>query len=165
MGRQGVEFAMEMPASAAEREVALPIAADGGVRHAPSWRGVGRVVAVPVAALVALAVHRWVPDRTDRGLIATTQTYPTLLWALVVLGVLAAVAQGVWGGVRRFLEGKAPLLAAGMLVVCLWELITLKWGLLPLMYFPAPETILTTLIDDRRGLFDSYWHSLFLLLR
>ena len=161
-------MAVEMPV-AAERELEAPAAAAAAAasvvaRPGLSWRAAARVVAVPVAALVALAMHRWVPDRTDRGLASTTQTYPTLLWALVIIGLAAGVVRPLWGGLRRFVDDKGPLVAAGILVVCAWELITLKLGLLPLMYFPAPETILTTLIDDRRALFDSTWHSLFLLL-
>jgi NitT/TauT family transport system permease protein len=36
--------------------------------------------------------------------------------------------------------------------------------LLPPMYFPGPQRVLQTLIDDRGQLFDSTWHSLALLL-
>jgi NitT/TauT family transport system permease protein len=163
MSRQGVELAVEMPV-AAEREVESSPPTGVAARAGLSWWAVARVVAVPAAALLALAVHRWAPDRTDRGLATYTQSYPTLLWVLVILGMAAAVGRQFWGGLRRFVDEKGPLVTAVILTVCAWEVVTLKLGLLPLVYFPAPESILMTLIDDRRALFESTWHSLFLLL-
>jgi NitT/TauT family transport system permease protein len=57
-----------------------------------------------------------------------------------------------------------PILAAAILLLCAWELITgvLHW--LPLPYFPAPPAVLQSMINDRALLFDSTWHSLLLLL-
>ena len=151
MSQQSVELAVEMPAAS---EAVLGRAP--GAERARA-RELIATIAIPAAAVIALAVHRWTPDRADRGLATRTYAYPAVLWALMVMGIVALTA-------RRWARERGPLLAAGIFAICIWELITLKLGLLPLMYFPAPETVLMTLIDDRRQLFDSTWHSLLLLL-
>src|SRR5207247_3734593 len=48
--------------------------------------------------------------------------------------------------------------------LALWEAITsgLRW--LPMPYFPGPGGVLQSMIDDRKLLFDSTWHSLVLLI-
>jgi len=56
------------------------------------------------------------------------------------------------------------LLSAAILVLCAWQLITLKFALLPLPYFPGPELVLQSVVNDWRLLLDCTWHSLFLLL-
>jgi NitT/TauT family transport system permease protein len=57
-----------------------------------------------------------------------------------------------------------PIIAAGVLSLCLWEAITSGFRLLPLPYFPSPAGVLQSLVNDRALLFDSTWHSLLLLL-
>jgi NitT/TauT family transport system permease protein len=57
-----------------------------------------------------------------------------------------------------------PILAAAVLLLCLWEGITSGFRLLPLPYFPGPAAVLQNLLNDRALLFDSTWHSLVLLL-
>ena len=53
-----------------------------------------------------------------------------------------------------------------------WDLITLKLALMPLPYFPGPDAVLQTLVDDwasagrgQPGLAECMWHSLLLLLQ
>jgi NitT/TauT family transport system permease protein len=116
---------------------------------------------IPAAAILALASHYGLKDG---ALSPVTHSYPTLLLALLIAGVLAAAAQPFWPGMRRWLPTSAPLLAASIVVMAAWETITLKLALLPIMYFPPPERVIQTLLDDRGQLFDSTWHSLFLLL-
>ena len=159
MSRQVMEMAVEMPQDVAgPGERAGVVAARRGGRGARAWV---RVLGLPVAAGVALLVHQVFPNQGPR---VTTHSYPTVLAALLVVGLVGAVAQAIWPAARRVVEHNAPLLAAGVLTVCLWDVITVKLALLPLMYFPGPETILQTLVDDRKQLFDSTWHSLTLLL-
>src|SRR5438046_7426793 len=57
-----------------------------------------------------------------------------------------------------------PIFTAAILLICVWDLITLGFQLLPLPYFPGPATVLRSLISDRALLLDSTWHSLVLLL-
>src|SRR5437763_2576500 len=49
-------------------------------------------------------------------------------------------------------------------LVCVWDIITLGFLMLPLPYFPGPSAVLRSLINDRALLLDSTWHSLVLLL-
>ncbi|MBV9274753.1 MAG: ABC transporter permease subunit [Verrucomicrobia bacterium] len=62
------------------------------------------------------------------------------------------------------MQTMSPLLAAAVLFLACWELITsvLRW--LPLPYFPGPAAVLRSLVNDWEVLFDSTWHSLVLLL-
>jgi NitT/TauT family transport system permease protein len=62
------------------------------------------------------------------------------------------------------MRGKCPIIAAAILTLCFWELITSGWRWLPLPYFPGPAGVLRSMMDDRRLLFDSTWHSLILLM-
>jgi NitT/TauT family transport system permease protein len=64
------------------------------------------------------------------------------------------------------------VLAAGVLLLCAWDLITLKLNLMPLPYFPGPDAVIRTLVDDwasvgrgRPGLAECMWASLLLLLK
>jgi len=159
MSRELMEMAVEAPPGIAGEAGAVTPA--GKAREGRSAREWARVLALPAATVIALGVHQGLPNQGPK---VTTHSYPMLLVALLIVGLAGAVAQAIWPVARRVVEDKAPLLAAGVLLVCAWELITVKMGLLPLMYFPAPETILQSLIDDRKQLFDSTWHSLSLLL-
>jgi NitT/TauT family transport system permease protein len=57
-----------------------------------------------------------------------------------------------------------PIIAAVVLLLTFWEVITSGLRLLPMPYFPAPAGVLQSLVNDREPLFDSTWHSLILLL-
>jgi NitT/TauT family transport system permease protein len=140
---------------AAERTISVSAASGFAARDLVS------TLSFPAAALAALAVHFGL---LDRGLKPGTHAYPTLLGGLLVLGFVAAIARALSPAMRRWIDARAPLVAAGTATLCAWELVTIKLGLLPLMYFPPPETVLQTLLDDRRQLLDSTWHSLVLLL-
>jgi NitT/TauT family transport system permease protein len=119
------------------------------------------VLAVPVAALVALAVHSKVSKNEPQ---ADTQSYFVFLGLILALSLAAALVQRFWPGLRRWLSEMAPILAAAVLSLCAWEVITSGLRLLPLPYFPSPAGVLQSLINDRALLFDSTWHSLLLLM-
>ena len=159
MSQQGIELVVQTSADSPPR-ISTRRAVTRTNRTSSSLRGAG-ILALPLAALLALAVHIWVPNSAPAQ---NTRSYPTLLIALLVIGLLTAIPVPLWPGARSWLRGIAPIVAAGTLTMCAWELITIKLGLLPLMYFPPPENVLQTLVDDRRQLFDSTWHSLLLLI-
>jgi NitT/TauT family transport system permease protein len=56
-----------------------------------------------------------------------------------------------------------PVFTAAILLLCIWDVITLGFRLLPMPYFPGPSAVLRSLINDRFLLLDSAWHSLALL--
>ena len=57
-----------------------------------------------------------------------------------------------------------PIFTAAILLLAVWDMVTLGFHLLPLPYFPGPAAVLRSLISDRALLLDSTWHSLVLLL-
>jgi NitT/TauT family transport system permease protein len=57
-----------------------------------------------------------------------------------------------------------PILGAAVLCASAWEFATTCMAWMPLPYFPGPESVLGSLVKDRALIFDSTWHSLFLLL-
>jgi NitT/TauT family transport system permease protein len=123
---------------------------------------------------------------------STDQTglYPRILLVIIGLNVLLGLTQRLWrpvethwrrpwrlpyavlSNVLHWCVANAPILAAGILVFCAWDLITLKFALMPLPYFPGPDAVLQTLVDDwasfsrgQPGLAECMWHSLLLLAR
>ncbi len=116
------------------------------------------ILPVPVATLVALAVHLYLPNNE---LPNEAHLYSAISWRRSRRGSVAAVmVQFVWPRLRRWMWNMCPIFAAAILTLCLWELITgvLHW--LPLPYFPAPAGVLQSMVNDRALLFDSTWHSL-----
>ena len=123
-------------------------------------RAIIGTISVPVAAGVALGVHRFVPNVEPTP---DTSYYTKLLMIVGALGVVGVVLRFVWAGSREWIADRAPLVAAATLAVCAWDCITLKAELLPLPYFPSPEKILADLVADRAPLFEATWRSLLLL--
>jgi len=119
------------------------------------------ILPVPMATLAALGVHLCLPNNE---LPNEARLYSQFLGGVLAAALVAAVIQFIWPGLRRWMRNMCPIVAAAILTMCLWELITgvLRW--LPLPYFPAPAAVLQSMVDDRALLFDSTWHSLLLLL-
>ncbi len=122
------------------------------------WR---QTLALPLAAAAALALHLGVAADEPAG---ETRTYSLLLGGLAVAGTLLFAWQFRSEAVRRWLCGKGPVLAAGIVLLAILELVTTGFRLLPLPYFPSPARVLQSMVDDRAMLWTSTWHSLFLLL-
>ena len=134
------------PAAAARRGPAAP------------WR---TLLALPLATTAALAVHFFASLNEAP---ANTSAYTILLSAILGAAVATAALQVVWTGLRAWMRETCPILAAAVVLLAGWELITsgLRW--LPMPYFPGPEGVLQSLLADRELIFDSTWHSLLLLL-
>jgi NitT/TauT family transport system permease protein len=151
--------------SPAEAQPSAPVHAPS-LAYAPSasptsGRALLPAFFMPIAAAVALAVHYFLPDSEPTP---TTNFYRNLLVILFFATLAPAILQLFSLPVRRWLSTKAPLFTVAILLLCAWQLITLKLALLPLPYFPSPELVFQALVEDRRLLFDCTWHSLFLLL-
>jgi len=117
--------------------------------------------ATPLATVIALAVHLMVSKGEPA---ADTRSYSVFLGIIFAASLVAAAVQPLWPGLRRRMAHLCPILAAAVLLLCLWEGITSGFRLLPLPYFPGPAGVLQNLLNDRALLFDSTWHSLVLLL-
>jgi NitT/TauT family transport system permease protein len=119
------------------------------------------LLALPAAATVALIVHLLLA-KNEAPL--ESSSYTRFLVTFLVIEVVATAIQSRWSRLRKALLRVRPLFTAGLLLVCLWEIITAGLHLLPLPYFPGPASVMQSMINDRALLFDSTWHSLALLL-
>ena len=119
------------------------------------------VLAIPVGACGALAIHYLVPKGEP---VPTSNYYPTLLFVMLGFGVVGAAVYPFWEGLRKWMRHMCPILGVATLSAGLWELCTCCFALMPLPYFPGPEAVFSSIINDGGLIFDSTWHSLFLLL-
>ncbi|HMJ65276.1 MAG TPA: ABC transporter permease subunit [Candidatus Binatia bacterium] len=118
------------------------------------------LLTVPAATIVALVVHLIVARNEP---VTETRSYTLFLASVLGAAVIAAGVQPFWPGLRRWMAHMCPIIAATVLLLCVWEVITSGFRWLPLPYFPSPAGVLQSLWNDRQLLFDSTWHSLLLL--
>jgi NitT/TauT family transport system permease protein len=118
------------------------------------------LLAVPVGACIALAIHFFVPKKE---VVPPTHYYPLVLSVILGLGVLGAVLYPFFAGLRKRMRHMCPILGVATMTAGMWELVTSCLGLLPLPYFPGPEGVFGSMVSDYKLLFDSTWHSLVLL--
>jgi NitT/TauT family transport system permease protein len=137
-------------------------------REGKRWR---TWLPVPVANLICLGTHGFIsrnepPIKTHLWWlhVELPSPYFIFLWSFLVVALLLALAQLWLPVLRGRMRHTGPIFAAALLLLCIWEVITSGFRLLPLPYFPSPANVFQSLIDDRALLFDSTWHSLVLLL-
>jgi NitT/TauT family transport system permease protein len=125
------------------------------------FRGVIAILSPVAMTAIAWLVHRYLPN--PRSSLPTT-LYPLVLQCLLAASLVLAVVPFLWSGSRPWMRHHGPLFAGGVLILCLWDLITFKWAWLPRHYFPSPDMVLHGLVEDRAILIASTYHSLRLLL-
>jgi NitT/TauT family transport system permease protein len=121
----------------------------------------GTLLAVPVATGIAIGTHVFV---SKEQLPVEVQSYTTFLGIILGLAVVAGVVQAFWPALRRWMLHMCPILAGAIVLLVVWEVITVGLRLLPMPYFPGPAGVLHAVIGDRAMIADSAWHSLRLLL-
>jgi len=121
----------------------------------------GKLLVLPIAIGIALGVHVLV---STKELPTEVRSYTILLGSFLGLVLVALVGQGFWPALRRWMLHMGPIMAGAIALLIVWEIITAGLRLLPMPYFPSPAGVLQSLIDDRRMILDSTWHSLQLLL-
>jgi NitT/TauT family transport system permease protein len=87
-------------------------------------------------------------------------------WAVILFPILySAAVSGAYfkKSLRHWLVENAPLLSAFVGLLTVWDVVTLKFALLPLPYFPSPGVVLAALITERETLLISVLYSLRLL--
>jgi len=117
--------------------------------------------AVPLAALVVLAIHLLFSKHAPA---VETHSYKLLIYEIIGVSIVLNIAQRFWMPLRSWMRHMCPIFTAAILLLGLWDVVTLGFQLLPLPYFPGPAAILRSLISDRAVLLDSTLHSLALLL-
>ena len=122
------------------------------------WRA---QLAVPLAALVALAIHLLFSKSAPA---IETHSYTLFTCEIVAVSIVLAITQRFWTPLRSWMRHMCPIFTAAILSLGVWDVITFGFRLLPMPYFPGPAAVLRSLISDRALLLDSTWHSLALLL-
>src|SRR3989454_3183169 len=116
---------------------------------------------VPVTAALALGIHFFVAKNEPPN---ENRTYTIVLGSFLAGAIVAAIMQRWWPALQTRMRRFRPLFTVGVLLLCVWEIITSGFRMLPLPYFPSPAGVVQSMINDRGLLFDSTWHSLVLLL-
>jgi NitT/TauT family transport system permease protein len=119
------------------------------------------LLAMPIAATVSLVVHLVV---STKELPVETKSYTILLSAILAGSILLSITQPLWAGLRRWINDLGPIIAATLVLLCIWEVITSGFRVLPMPYFPSPAGVLQSLINDRDLIWESTWNSLILLV-
>jgi NitT/TauT family transport system permease protein len=144
---------------AAIAPVAPAVAAEGASRE---WLPPLPIfLTFPIAAAAALALHLAISGNEpaiDRKVY--TEFLGGVLGASVAIAAIAAFVPRTKSWLRRM----GPIFAAGLALLCIWQVITSGLHWLPMPYFPPPSGVLQSFIYDRALIFDSTWHSLILLL-
>ena len=122
------------------------------------WR---TMLAVPLAAALAFAVHVLIAKQEPP---LERHSYRLLFIEVIGVSIVLALLRRFSPRLRRWMANMWPIFTAAIVALCVWDLITLGFRLLPLPYFPGPAAVLRSLINDRFLLLDSTWHSLALLL-
>jgi NitT/TauT family transport system permease protein len=122
----------------------------------------------PAAALLALLLHLGLPNHQSP---LPTHAYPVFLaWVLGITLLAAACMLGfpfLYPAAQRRLaamRSMGPLVAVGILLLAVWDLVTLKFALLPLPHFPGPDMVFQSFLEDWSELANCAWHSLILLM-
>jgi NitT/TauT family transport system permease protein len=124
--------------------------------------GGGRLRLWLPAALLSIfwAVHRYIPNKqTFLG----GNSFDRFLLGLLVLYIVLLAGSARREEFRQKIESRAPFFSAGLVLLLFLELVTLKFSLLPLPYFPSPGAIFNVLINDWQLLLVSTLYSLRLL--
>jgi len=124
-----------------------------------NWRTI-----VPLAALgVILTLHLLIP--TNPAYRPKVLPWFSLFLIILIAAFTVLPVIGVFNaGLRRRLAFKSPFLGVGFLILGLYNLITIKWNLIPSLYFPAPERIIGVFVKDWLFILQCLIYSLRLLL-
>jgi NitT/TauT family transport system permease protein len=124
-----------------------------------NWRTI-----IPLVTLgIVLALHLLIPTHTDYRPKALPWFSRFLIVFIAVFAVLS-ITSVFSARLRKRLAFKSPFFGVGFLLLGLYDLITIKWNLIPSLYFPAPERIIGVFINDWLFLLQCLAYSLRLLL-
>src|SRR5207253_11386893 len=96
------------------------------------WRA---QLAVPLAALVALAIHLLFSKSAPA---VETHSYALFFYEIVGVSAVLAIAQRFWMPLRSWMRHMCPIFTAAILSLGLWDIVTFGFRLLPMPYFPGP---------------------------
>ena len=116
-----------------------------------------------LGVIIALAVHNLIPNSSLHP-VAKVSYYNRLLLILLALASIFFILSFFVKKLRSSLEYKGPFLlgTAGLVIVI--NLITAKFALLPVIFFPSFDNILAVFIEQTALLGKCIWYSFRLLL-
>lgn len=114
-----------------------------------------------VVLLVDLFLHIALPNRQT---LIVTNIYTIVLSGIIIIFLVITSISIRNKALGVSISHKAPLFTAGFLFLGLWDLVTLKFKLLSLPYFPGPDKVLNSLITDWQTLLTCTAYSLRLLI-
>lgn len=123
--------------------------------------GVIPILSLPVITLVATGVHWWIAQKTRFPV--DSRSYFVFLGIVLALSVITATAQLWWKPLNRLARERFPILAAFVGLLTVWQIATSGFRWFPMPYFPGPEGVLQSMINDRSALLVSAWSSFLLL--
>ena len=138
-----------------ESEVGRPVVT--GVQKIPLFAP----LVLPGFILLALIVQKLWAGREGA---VEAASYTRLIIICLGLAIAVAAFQFFYQPAREKIGHAFPIMAGFVGLIVLWQVITTGLSLLPLPYFPGPSRVWQSLLDDHALLFDSTWHSLFLLI-
>lgn len=113
--------------------------------------------------LIALALHNLIPDSSLHPAVKTSY-YTILLLMLLGLSGIFFILSFFAKNIRSSLEHKGPFLFGAAGVVVIINLITAKFALLPVIFFPTYDNILSVFVEQTSLLAKCIWYSFRLLL-
>jgi NitT/TauT family transport system permease protein len=116
---------------------------------------------LPGFILLALVVQKLWAAREGA---VEAASYTRLIIICLGLALAGAAFQFFYRPLREKIRHAFPIMAGFVGLIVLWQVITTGLSWLPLPYFPGPSKVWQSLLDDHALLFDSTWHSLFLLI-
>jgi NitT/TauT family transport system permease protein len=111
--------------------------------------------------IVDLALHIFLPNKQA---ISVTNTYMNALIGIISLYLIIFIASIKYSALKNTINNKVALLSVLFGLLGLWDLVTLKFNLLPLPYFPGPDKVLSGFVTDWQLLLKCTAYSLRLLL-
>jgi len=116
-----------------------------------------------LGVLIAFAVHNLIPNSSLHPA-AKTSYYNILLLILLGLAALFFALSFFVKNIRTSLEVKGPFLLGTAGLVIIINLITAKFALLPVIFFPSFDNILAVFVEQTALLGKCIWYSFRLLL-
>src|SRR5438034_8586440 len=109
-----------------------------------SWRA---QLAVPLAALVALAIHLLFSKSAPA---VETHSYTLFFYEIIGVSAVLAIAQRFWMPLRSWMRHMCPIFTAAVLSLGVWYMVTFGFRLLRMPYFLVPAPVTRTVINYRR---------------
>jgi NitT/TauT family transport system permease protein len=116
-----------------------------------------------LGVLIALAVQNFVADSPLHP-VSTKSYYNKLLLILLLAAFVLFIHSFFIKKLKTALEFKGPFLAGAAILLTLLNLITAKFALLPVIFFPSFDNILAVFVDQSGLLGKCIWYSFRLLL-